>query len=118
MDLLGPLAGVVASTGVEVLWPGELGAREIQLRAVVGTPAPAGVTEAGLTIDSLVEVRLEATIDGRPLDGRRAGDPRRRQNGRWFASGAGSCWPTLRSSNDSGAPTSAAWELARPWRPP
>ncbi|HEY3810460.1 MAG TPA: DEAD/DEAH box helicase [Acidimicrobiales bacterium] len=67
MDLLGSAAAAVASTGVEVLWPSELGAREVQLRAVVGTPAPTSVTEAGLTVESLVEVRLEATVDGRPL---------------------------------------------------
>lgn len=67
MDLLGPAAAMVASTGVEVLWPAELGAQEVQLRAVVGSPSPAVVTEAGLTMDTLVEVRLEATIDGRVL---------------------------------------------------
>jgi superfamily II DNA or RNA helicase len=67
MDLLGPAAATVASTGVEVLWPAELGAQEVLLRAVVGSPAPAAVTEAGLTMDTLVEVRLEATIDGRVM---------------------------------------------------
>jgi superfamily II DNA or RNA helicase len=67
MDLLGPAAAPVASTGVEVLWPAELGVREVRLRAVVGTPAPPADGGSGLTIAGLVQVRLEATIDGRPL---------------------------------------------------
>jgi superfamily II DNA or RNA helicase len=67
MDLLGPAAAAVGSSGVEVLWPAELGVRQVRLRAVVGTPAPAGVIGPGLTVDRLVDVTLEATIDGRPL---------------------------------------------------
>ncbi len=73
MDLLGPSAAAVNSTGVEVLWPAELGVREVRLRAVVGTPtptptpAPAPVAGAGLAWPGLVDIRLEATIDGRAL---------------------------------------------------
>ncbi len=67
MDLVGPAAEAVASAGVEVLWPTDLGAGEIRLRAMVGTPSPAAVTEGGLSLDGLVQVRLEATMDGRAL---------------------------------------------------
>ena len=68
MDLLGPAGQAVISAGVELLWPAELAAAEVQLRAVVGTPSPAAVTDSGLSAESLVEVQLEATIDGRKLN--------------------------------------------------
>ncbi|MGQ0617888.1 MAG: DEAD/DEAH box helicase [Acidimicrobiia bacterium] len=66
-DLLGDAAASLAAAGVEVLWPTELVTGGVQLRAVVGTPAPAPVTEAGFTLDRLVEFRWQATVGNQAL---------------------------------------------------
>jgi superfamily II DNA or RNA helicase len=66
-DLLGPAADALASLGFEVLWPSDLGFDRVQLRAVLSTPAPAAVTEAGLSFETLAEFRWEAALGGMQL---------------------------------------------------
>ncbi len=65
-DLLGPITDELASAGVGVLWPVEL-IRPLSLRPVVATPTPAAVTGSGLTLDSLMELRWRASLDGEDL---------------------------------------------------
>ncbi|HSS08901.1 MAG TPA: DEAD/DEAH box helicase, partial [Acidimicrobiales bacterium] len=65
-DLLGPVTEDLAGAGLQVLWPVEL-VRPVSLRPVVTTPAPQAVTSAGLTLDSLMELRWRATLDGEEL---------------------------------------------------
>ncbi|MBI2709088.1 MAG: DEAD/DEAH box helicase [Actinobacteria bacterium] len=66
-ELLGPAAESLGAAGLEVLWPSELLSGGIELRAVLGTPSPASVTEAGFTLDRLLEFRWEAAIGGHAL---------------------------------------------------
>jgi superfamily II DNA or RNA helicase len=69
-DLLGELladgATLLQGTGVEVLWPAEILADGLELRASVGT-APGVVVEAGFGLDTLVEFRWQATLHGELL---------------------------------------------------
>ncbi|CAA9264979.1 MAG: Helicase, SNF2/RAD54 family [uncultured Acidimicrobiales bacterium] len=76
-DLLGPVASDLGAAGLEVLWPTELTSGRIELRAVVSatgghdgraaTPAPVPVTSGGLSLEALVEMRFEASLDGEQL---------------------------------------------------
>ena len=73
-DLLGPVAANLGAAGLEVLWPAELTSGRVELRGVVSapgshdaraaTPAPVPVTRGGLSLESLVELRFEASLDG------------------------------------------------------
>ncbi len=65
-DLLGPAVDDLAGAGITVLWPSELLAA-VELRAVVSTPTPAAVTSAGFTLETMAELRWEASVDGEPL---------------------------------------------------
>jgi hypothetical protein len=65
-ELLGPVADDLAGAGIQVLWPAEVLA-PLELRPHVATPAPAAVTSAGFTLDSLVELRWRATVGGEDL---------------------------------------------------
>jgi SNF2-related domain/SNF2 Helicase protein/Helicase conserved C-terminal domain len=65
-DLLGPVSDDLAGAGLAVLWPVEL-IRPLSFRPVVTTPAPAAVTSAGLTLDSLMELRWRVAMDGEEL---------------------------------------------------
>ena len=65
-DLLGPVVDDLASAGVQVLWPAEL-LRPVELRPQIATPAPAAVTAAGFTLESLCVLRWRATLDGEQL---------------------------------------------------
>ncbi len=65
-DLLGPMVDDLAGAGIQVLWPAEL-MSPLVLRAVVATPSPAAVTEAGFTLESLLELRWRASLDGEEL---------------------------------------------------
>jgi hypothetical protein len=65
-DLLGAAGSRLGAVGVDVLVPAELAAPP-QLRAVIGTPQPAGVTTAGFTLESLLHFRWVASIDGQDL---------------------------------------------------
>lgn len=66
-ELLGDAALALADTGLDVLWPAELGERPA-VRAVIGTPTPAPVTVAGLSLDRLLEFRWQVTVGGQVLD--------------------------------------------------
>jgi SNF2-related domain/SNF2 Helicase protein/Helicase conserved C-terminal domain len=66
-DLLGPGTEALAASGVEVLWPAELVTGGLGLRAVVGTPAPGAVTNAGLSLDQLLDFRWQVTLGGEVL---------------------------------------------------
>jgi SNF2 family DNA or RNA helicase len=66
-DLLGPVAGDLAATGIEVLWPTELVSGHVEMRAVLSTPAPASVVDGGLSLDQLVQFRWEASLGGASL---------------------------------------------------
>jgi SNF2-related domain/SNF2 Helicase protein/Helicase conserved C-terminal domain len=66
-ELLGPAAELLGAAGLEVLWPSELLTDGIELRAVLGMPSPASVTEAAFTLDRLLEFRWEVAIGGHAL---------------------------------------------------
>jgi len=65
-DLLGPVVDDLASAGVQVLWPADV-LRPIELRPQIATPSPAAVTAAGFSLESLCELRWQATLDGEQL---------------------------------------------------
>jgi superfamily II DNA or RNA helicase len=65
--LLGPAAEELAGAGIEVLWPSSLAGAGLRLRAAV-TPAPEQVTEAGFSLEALLEFRWQLTLDGEVLD--------------------------------------------------
>lgn len=69
-DLLAELLseGTVAlqAAGIEVRWPAEILADGLELRASIA-PAPGVVVEAGLGLQTLVEFRWQATLDGEVL---------------------------------------------------
>ncbi|WP_436794274.1 DEAD/DEAH box helicase [Actinospongicola halichondriae] len=64
--LFGPVADDLAAAGLPVLWPSEVFAA-IELRPVVGTAQPEAVSSSGLDLDSIGEVRWDATVDGAGL---------------------------------------------------
>ena len=64
--LLGPAAEELAGAGIEVLWPASLG-DGLKLQAVP-TPAPERLTEAGFSLDALLEFRWQLTLGGELLD--------------------------------------------------
>ncbi len=66
-ELLGPVAEELTDAGIELLWPAELAADGLRLRAVV-VPAPGKVTEAGFGLDALLSFRWQLTLDGQVLD--------------------------------------------------
>ncbi|MGH3274771.1 MAG: SNF2 helicase-associated domain-containing protein, partial [Streptosporangiaceae bacterium] len=65
-SLLGPAAEGLAGVGIEVLWPASLG-DALKLQAVL-TPAPERLTEAGFSLDALLEFRWQLTLGGELLD--------------------------------------------------
>jgi len=65
-SLLGPAAEELAGAGIEVLWPASLG-DGLTLQAVP-TPAPERLTEAGFSLDALLEFRWQLTLGGELLD--------------------------------------------------
>lgn len=89
-DLFGPVADDLAAAGLPVLWPSELFAR-LELRPVVGTASPEAVAGGGmLDLDTIGEVRWDATVDGVDLTERellelaQAKRPVVRLRGRWI----------------------------------
>ncbi len=64
--LFGPVADDLAAAGLPVLWPSEIFAA-IELRPVIGTAQPEAVSSSGLDLDSIGEVRWDATVDGAGL---------------------------------------------------
>jgi superfamily II DNA or RNA helicase len=65
--LLGPAAEELAGAGIEVLWPSSLAGDGLKLQAAV-TPAPEKVTEAGFSLEALLEFRWQLTLDGEVLN--------------------------------------------------
>jgi hypothetical protein len=67
IGLLGPAAEQLGGVGIEVLWPSSLAGDQLKLQAVA-TPAPEKVTEAGFSLDALLEFHWQLTLDGELLD--------------------------------------------------
>ena len=65
-SLLGPAAEELAGAGIEVLWPASFG-DGLKLQAVP-TAAPERLTEAGFSLDALLEFRWQLTLGGELLD--------------------------------------------------
>jgi len=65
-ELLSDGATLLQGTGIAVLWPAEILADGIELRAAV-VPAPGVVVEAGFDLATLVEFRWQATLHGELL---------------------------------------------------
>ena len=65
-SLLGPAAEELAGAGIESPWPASLG-DGLKLQAVP-TPAPERLTEAGFSLDALLEFRWQLTLGGEALD--------------------------------------------------
>ncbi|HEY5886739.1 MAG TPA: SNF2 helicase-associated domain-containing protein, partial [Acidimicrobiales bacterium] len=64
-ELMGPVVDDLAAAGVHVLWPAEL-METVELRPIVST-APAAVTSSGLSLETLLELRWEATVGDEQL---------------------------------------------------
>ncbi|HEY3562029.1 MAG TPA: DEAD/DEAH box helicase [Kribbella sp.] len=77
-------------TGIEVLWPTELFAGKLALRATVGTPTPGAVTGPDFSLNDLVAFRWRPTLDGDDLSEAEiaalaeAKRPMIRMRGRWI----------------------------------
>ena len=65
-DLLGVVAEDLAGAGIEVLWPSSLLGDGLKLQAVVSPPGK--VTEAGFSLEALLEFRWQLTLGGELLD--------------------------------------------------
>jgi SNF2 family DNA or RNA helicase len=91
-ELMGPVVDELAAAGVHVLWPAEM-MTSVSLRPVVST-APAAVTSSGLSLETLLELRWEASVDGdqiTPEELRALAEARRpivRLRGRWVRADA------------------------------
>ncbi|NUR96653.1 MAG: DEAD/DEAH box helicase [Kribbellaceae bacterium] len=76
--------------GIEVLWPTELFAGRLALRATVGTPTPGAVTGPDFSLNDLVSFRWRPTLDGQDLTEAEvaalaeAKRPMIRMRGRWI----------------------------------
>ncbi|MGW6199781.1 DEAD/DEAH box helicase [Kribbella sp. NPDC055110] len=76
--------------GIEVLWPTELFAGELAVRATVATPAPGAVTGPDFSLTELVAFRWRPTLDGLDLTEAEvaalaeAKRPMIRMRGRWI----------------------------------
>jgi superfamily II DNA or RNA helicase len=64
-DLLEDGAEALAGAGIEVLWPADLLDSRPTVRAT--TSSPPAVTDAGLDLESLLEVRFTASLNGEDL---------------------------------------------------
>ncbi|WP_410793523.1 DEAD/DEAH box helicase [Kribbella sp. C-35] len=76
--------------GIEVLWPTELFAGELAVRATVATPTPGAVTGPDFSLTELVAFRWRPTLDGQDLTEAEvaalaeAKRPMIRMRGRWI----------------------------------
>ncbi|HWD77281.1 MAG TPA: DEAD/DEAH box helicase [Kribbella sp.] len=76
--------------GIEVLWPTELFAGQLALRATVGTPTPGAVTGPDFSLHDLVSFRWRPTLDDQDLTEAEvaalaeAKRPMIRMRGRWI----------------------------------
>ena len=87
-SLLGPAAEELAGAGIQVLWPASFG-DGLKLQAVP-TAAPERLTEAGFSLDALLEFRWRLTLGGELLDADEIAElaeakrPLIRLRGRWL----------------------------------
>jgi superfamily II DNA or RNA helicase len=65
-DLLGTVTEDLAGVGIEVLWPSSLLGDGLKLQAVVSPPGK--VTDAGFSLEALLEFRWQLTLGGDRLD--------------------------------------------------
>ena len=65
-DLLGPVATDLAGAGIEVRWPAGV-LQTVDLKPVVASDALGSDRPAGLSFDTLCELRWDATIDGQQV---------------------------------------------------
>ena len=66
-ELLGDGGQALSGAGVELLWPAELVAEGLRLRATATTPTPAAVAGAGFTLEALLEFRWQLTLGDEAL---------------------------------------------------
>ncbi len=66
-DLLDEGATALESTGIDVLLPHEFLDDGLTVTATAGTPSPGAVTDAGLSLDELLELRWQPSLGGEPL---------------------------------------------------
>jgi hypothetical protein len=67
-ELLDVGTEALGGAGIEVLWPADLLAGGVAVRATVQpTPAPAGAAEPTFRLDALLRFRWQLTVDGEPL---------------------------------------------------
>ncbi|MEJ7585245.1 MAG: DEAD/DEAH box helicase [Acidimicrobiales bacterium] len=91
IDLLGEHSEALATAGFDVLWPTALTVDPPQMRAVLGTPAPAAVVGSGIDLAGLLDFRWEVTVGGDRLSAEEvdalaeAKRPLVRLRGRWVA---------------------------------
>ncbi len=90
-ELLGPVAAELAAAGFEVLWPADLLRSTLTLAARATTPTPDAVAGAGIDLQSLLDFRWHAQLDGADLTEAElavlaeAKRPLVRLRGRWVA---------------------------------
>lgn len=90
-DLLGPITDDLAGAGFEVLWPADLLRSSLTLQARATTPNPGSVVASGINLDSLLDFRWHALLDGSELTAAElhalaeAKRPLVRLRGRWVA---------------------------------
>ncbi|WP_421118473.1 SNF2-related protein [Aquihabitans daechungensis] len=65
-DLLGPVATDLAGAGIEVRWPAGV-LQAVDLKPVVASDALGADRPAGMSFDTLCELRWDATIDGQQV---------------------------------------------------
>ncbi|HEV8426034.1 MAG TPA: SNF2-related protein [Actinomycetes bacterium] len=67
-ELLDAGAEALGGAGIEVLWPADLFDDGLAVRATVQpTPTPAGAADPTFRLDSLLRLRWQPTVDGKPL---------------------------------------------------
>ncbi|NIK58169.1 DEAD/DEAH box helicase [Kribbella shirazensis] len=90
LDELAEGSEALEGAGIEVLWPAELFAGELTLRASVATPAPGAVTGPDFSLNELVAFRWRPSLDGQDLTEAEiaalaeAKRPMIRMRGRWI----------------------------------
>ncbi|MEU8224915.1 DEAD/DEAH box helicase [Kribbella sp. NPDC048915] len=90
LDELAEGSTALEGAGIEVLWPTELFAGELAVRASVATPTPGAVTGPDFSLTDLVAFRWRPTLDGEELTEAEvaalaeAKRPMIRMRGRWI----------------------------------
>jgi superfamily II DNA or RNA helicase len=90
LDELADDSAALEGAGIEVLWPSELFAGQLAVRATVATPTPGAVTGPDFSLTDLVAFRWRPTLDGQELTEAEiaalaeAKRPMIRMRGRWI----------------------------------